>query len=156
MCCSLHKKWKQPVPYYLIHGSAKGEMLFNFLMEVLNSCDNAGLWHLDCVLQELSTLSSCFEIQQQMWTSAQTLCVDCIRLLAGRGINICHKVWSLSTVMQPHTVYNKHKELLHTCYWELTENATCSAHCARWTVIFWAIEATLVSSPLYSKKSVGA
>jgi hypothetical protein len=67
------------------------------------------------VLQELSTLISCVEIQQQMWTSAMTLCVDCIRLLAGRGINICHEVWSLSTVMQSHTVYNKHKELLQSC-----------------------------------------
>jgi len=39
-------------------------------------------------------------------------CADCIRLLAGRGMNICHEVWSLSTVMQPHTVYNKHIDLL--------------------------------------------
>jgi len=66
MCCSLHKKWKQPVAYYLIHGSAKGEMFVNFLMEVFDSSHNAGLWHLNYVLQELSILISCIEIQQQM------------------------------------------------------------------------------------------
>ena len=50
---------------------------------------------------------------------AVTCRADCIRLLTGRGMNICHEVWSLSTVMQPHTVYNKHKELLQFCYWKL-------------------------------------
>jgi hypothetical protein len=39
----LRKKWKQPVAYYLIHGSTKGEMLANFVMEVLDACWNAGL-----------------------------------------------------------------------------------------------------------------
>jgi hypothetical protein len=29
------KKWKQPVAYYLIHGSTKGEMLVNFLMPAI-------------------------------------------------------------------------------------------------------------------------
>jgi hypothetical protein len=29
--------------YYLILGSTKGEMLVNFLMEVLDACQNAGL-----------------------------------------------------------------------------------------------------------------
>jgi hypothetical protein len=29
--------------YYLIQGSTKGEMLVNFLMEVLDDCQNAGL-----------------------------------------------------------------------------------------------------------------
>jgi len=29
--------------YYLIHRSTKGEMLVNFLMEVLHACQNAGL-----------------------------------------------------------------------------------------------------------------
>ena len=37
------KKWKQPVAYYLIHGSTKDEMLDNFLMEVLDFCHSAGL-----------------------------------------------------------------------------------------------------------------
>jgi hypothetical protein len=39
----LHKKWKQPVAYYLIHGSTKGDMFVNFWMEVLDACHNAGL-----------------------------------------------------------------------------------------------------------------
>jgi hypothetical protein len=47
-----------------------------------------------------------------MWTPAATHCDDCIKLLAGRGMNICQEEWSLSTVMQPLTVHNKHKELL--------------------------------------------
>jgi hypothetical protein len=43
MLRGLHKKWKQPVAYYLIHGSTKGDMLVSFLMEVLDACHNAGL-----------------------------------------------------------------------------------------------------------------
>jgi hypothetical protein len=42
MLRGLRKKWKQPVAYYLVHGSTKGEMLVNFLMEVLDACYNAG------------------------------------------------------------------------------------------------------------------
>ena len=43
MLHGLCKRWKQPVAYYLIHGTTKGEMLVNFLMEVLDACHNAGL-----------------------------------------------------------------------------------------------------------------
>ena len=42
MLHGLCKKWKHPLAYYLSHGSAKGEM-FVSLMEVLDSCYNAGL-----------------------------------------------------------------------------------------------------------------
>jgi hypothetical protein len=35
MLCGLRKKWMQPVAYYLIHGSSKGEMLVNFLMPAI-------------------------------------------------------------------------------------------------------------------------
>jgi hypothetical protein len=70
-------------------------------------CHFAGrLWHLYSTLQESSALYSCFEIRQQKWTFAVTCRANCIRLLAGRSINICHEVWSLSTLMQPHTVYS--------------------------------------------------
>jgi len=40
-----------------------------------------------------------------MWSCAVTCHADCIRLLAGRGKNICHEHSNL------HTVYNKHKEM---------------------------------------------
>jgi len=43
MLHGLHKRWKQPGAYYLIHGNTKGEMLVNFLMEGLDACHNAGL-----------------------------------------------------------------------------------------------------------------
>jgi len=43
MLCDLHKMWKQPVAYYLTHGSSKGEMHVNFLVEFLDACHNAGL-----------------------------------------------------------------------------------------------------------------
>jgi len=43
MLHGLRKRWKQPVAYYLIHGSTKGEMFVNFLMQVLDGCHNAGL-----------------------------------------------------------------------------------------------------------------
>jgi hypothetical protein len=51
------------------------------------------------MLQESSALYSYFETQKWMWTHAVICCADCIRLLVGRGMNICHKVWSLSTVI---------------------------------------------------------
>jgi hypothetical protein len=41
MLLGLRKKWKQPVAYYLVHGSTKGEMLVNLLMDVLDACYNA-------------------------------------------------------------------------------------------------------------------
>jgi hypothetical protein len=41
MLHGLHKKWWL-VTYYLICGSSKGEMLVNFLMEVLDASQNAG------------------------------------------------------------------------------------------------------------------
>ena len=44
------------------------------------------------MLQELSAFYSYFEIQKQKWTYAVTCRADCIRLLAGRGMNICHEV----------------------------------------------------------------
>ena len=55
-------------------------------------------------------------------------------------------------MMMSTEMYNKHKELLQSCYWELKENATYSAHCAHWIVIFWAIEAILLSSPILQQK----
>ena len=43
MLRGLHKRWKQPVAYYVTHGSTKGDMLVDFLMEVLDACHIAGL-----------------------------------------------------------------------------------------------------------------
>jgi hypothetical protein len=43
MLRGLLQKWKQPVAYYLTHGSTLGEMLVHFLKEVLGACQNAGL-----------------------------------------------------------------------------------------------------------------
>jgi hypothetical protein len=43
MLHGLNNNWKPAVPYYLIDGGAKGEMLVNFLMEVLDASHNAGL-----------------------------------------------------------------------------------------------------------------
>jgi len=43
MLRGLYKRWKQPVAYYLSHVSTNGEMLVNFLVEVLDACCNAGL-----------------------------------------------------------------------------------------------------------------
>ena len=39
----LRKRWKQPVAYYLTRGSTKGDMLVDFLKEVLGACHSAGL-----------------------------------------------------------------------------------------------------------------
>jgi len=80
---------------------------------------------------------------------------DCIKLLAGRGMNICHEVWSLSAVMQPHTVYNKHKKLLQSCYWKLKENPTYGAVLAHWTIIFRPVTQRLIGHQFYSKKNPG-
>jgi len=43
MLRGLRRRWKQPVAYYLTRGSTKGDMLVDFLMEVLDACHNAGL-----------------------------------------------------------------------------------------------------------------
>ena len=43
MLRGLRRRCKQPVAYYLVHGSTKGEMLVNFLKEVLDACRDAGL-----------------------------------------------------------------------------------------------------------------
>ena len=43
MVRGLHRKWKQPVAYYLSRGSTKAEMLVQFLKEVLDACQNVGL-----------------------------------------------------------------------------------------------------------------
>jgi hypothetical protein len=43
MVRGLHRKWKQPVAYYLSCGSTKAEMLVQFLKEVLDACQHVGL-----------------------------------------------------------------------------------------------------------------
>jgi hypothetical protein len=43
MVRGLRKKWKQPVAYYFTRGSTKAEMLTDFLEEVIDACQNAGL-----------------------------------------------------------------------------------------------------------------
>ena len=111
------------------------------------------LWHLYYMLQESSELYSYFEIQKWMWTYTATCCADCIRLLAGRDMKICHEIWSVSTVMQPHTVYSKHKELLQSCYRKLEENPSYGADLAHWTVIFGPVTQHLWGHQLYSKNN---
>ena len=50
-------------------------------------CQYAGRqWHLYSMLQESSAWYSYSDIQKRMWTYAVTCCVDCIRLLVGRGM----------------------------------------------------------------------
>ena len=39
----LRRRWKEPVAYYLTRRSTKGDMLVDFLTEVLDACHNAGL-----------------------------------------------------------------------------------------------------------------
>ena len=43
MLRGLRKKWKQPVAYYLIHGSTNGPLLATFLKDVLDACHDAGV-----------------------------------------------------------------------------------------------------------------
>jgi hypothetical protein len=43
MLRGLRKRWKQPVAYYLTHGSTNGKMLVNFLRKVLDACHSASL-----------------------------------------------------------------------------------------------------------------
>jgi len=62
----------------------------------------------------------------------------------------------LSTVMQPHTVYNKHKELLQSYYWTLMENPTYGADLAQWTIIFGPVTQHKQGHQFYSKKNSGA
>ena len=62
----------------------------------------------------------------------------------------------MSTVMQPHTVYKKPRELLQSCYWKLKVNPTYGADLAHWTVIFVPVTQHLQGHHLYSKKNSGA
>ncbi|PNF39995.1 hypothetical protein B7P43_G15587, partial [Cryptotermes secundus] len=43
MIRGLRRKWKQPVAYYFTRGSTKAEMVVQYLKEVLDACQNAGL-----------------------------------------------------------------------------------------------------------------
>jgi len=58
--------------------------------------------------------------------------------------------------MQAHTVYSKHNDLLHSCYWKLELNETYGADLAHWSVIFVPLTQHLGDHQLYSKKNVGA
>ena len=91
-----------------------------------------------------------------MGTFAVTCRAGCIRLLVDRDMNICHEVRSLSTSMQPHTVYSKHNELLQSCYWKFEVNPTYGVERAHCSVIFVPVTQHLGGHQLYSKKNVGA
>ena len=43
MLPGLHKQWKQPVAYCLIHRTVKGQKFVNFFMEVFDTYYNAGV-----------------------------------------------------------------------------------------------------------------
>jgi hypothetical protein len=43
MLRGLCKRWRQPIAHFLTRGSTKGEMLVNFLEEVLDACHKAGV-----------------------------------------------------------------------------------------------------------------
>jgi hypothetical protein len=43
MIRDLQRKWKQTVAYFFTHGSTKAEMTVQYLREVLDACQNAGL-----------------------------------------------------------------------------------------------------------------
>ena len=106
-----------------------------------NELESSGHIHLQWVPQNVKCASTLedygFCILFVLWDGTGNVTHDdCIRLLAGRGMNICQEVWCLSTVMQPHTVYNIHKEFLQSCYWELQDNATYGADLAHWTLIY--------------------
>ena len=49
MLRGLRKRWKQPVAYYLVHGSTKCEMFVNFLKEALDA------WH-DTEMEVVATV----------------------------------------------------------------------------------------------------
>jgi len=95
-------------------------------------------------------------IYQGMWNFAVTCRAECIRLLVGRDMSVCQAVRSLSTSMQPHTAYSKHKDFLQSCYWKLKVNPTYGAEIAHWSVIFVPVTQHLGGHQLYSKKNSGA
>jgi len=49
-------------------------------------------------------------------------------------------------------VYNKHKELLQSCYWKLKENPTYGADLAPWTIIFGPVTPLARSSILWQEE----
>jgi len=55
--------------------------------------------------------------------------------------------------MQPHTVYNKNKELLQSCYWKLKVNPTYGADLVHWTIIFGPVTQHFWGHQFYSKNN---
>ena len=56
MVRALHRKWKQPVAYYLSRGGTNAEMLVQFLKELLDACQNVGL-HIVATVCDMGTNS---------------------------------------------------------------------------------------------------
>ena len=54
--------------------------------------------------------------------------------------------------MQPHTVNNKHKDLLQSCYWKLKENPAYGADLAHWTIIFGPVTQQFVRSQILQQE----
>ena len=67
MLRGLHKKWKESVAFYLIHGRIKGEMLVNFCKLVPLCVTRVGTvsrsWNIWVFLKK-SHFSSCFKIKK--------------------------------------------------------------------------------------------
>ena len=93
--------WDRGSPFYLKWSLMQWTHPSSLRATKYKVCQNAGsLWHLYYMMQESSALYSYCEMQKWMWTYALKCFDNCIRLLAGRGMNICHEVWSLSTVYE--------------------------------------------------------
>ena len=91
--------WDMDSPFYSKWAVMQWTYPSSWTATKCKGCQYAGrILHLYSMLQE-SELCSYFEIQRWMWSYVVTCCADCIRLLAGRDMNICHEVWSLSTVI---------------------------------------------------------
>ena len=106
-------------------------------------------WCLYSMLQESLELYSYFEIQKWMWTYALTCQADCVRLLAGRGMNISHEVWSLSTVIP----YNIQQTQGVAAVWKCKANPTYGADLVHWTIIFGPVTRHLQGHQFYSKNN---
>jgi hypothetical protein len=69
MLRGVYKKWKQPVAYYSMHGSTKGDILVNLLIKVLDAWQNAGL---EVVASEGDMGANNIKALKQLGASAKT------------------------------------------------------------------------------------
>ena len=124
------------------------EMSFN-AVDTSIFIDSHKMWSVPVCLKAVSSVICAARAIIQ--TCAVTCHAHCIRLLAGTGMNICHKVWSLRTVIPIQCTTNP-------CCWSLETLGKSNIWC--WICpldyYFWPVTQHLQGHQFYNKNNSGA